>query len=153
MERYIGLDGHTASCTIAVVSETGKRLRDFPVETNAQAREDVLGSLAPRVVGELGEAVAEGVTYPVGILDPPRLELAGEELLDRHLGLLASEAARPQARLLENDPYRAPSLQPIQEGEPLHLGADVLEGPRIRHGQLRCAPRASGRSAGRPWAV
>ncbi len=37
MERYIGLDVHAASCTLAVISQTGKRLKDFPVETNGQA--------------------------------------------------------------------------------------------------------------------
>ncbi len=37
MERYIGLDVHAASCTIAVISQAGKRLKDFPVETNGQA--------------------------------------------------------------------------------------------------------------------
>jgi transposase len=37
MERYIGLDIHAASCTLAIISQTGKRLRDFPVETNGQA--------------------------------------------------------------------------------------------------------------------
>jgi transposase len=37
MERYIGMDVHAASCTLAVISQTGKRLKDFPVETNGQA--------------------------------------------------------------------------------------------------------------------
>ena len=37
MERYIGMDVHAASCTLAVISETGRKLRDFPVETNRQA--------------------------------------------------------------------------------------------------------------------
>jgi transposase len=37
MERYIGMDVHAASCTLAVISETGRKLRDFPVETNGQA--------------------------------------------------------------------------------------------------------------------
>lgn len=37
MERYIGLDAHAASCTLAVISQTGRRLKDFPVETNGQA--------------------------------------------------------------------------------------------------------------------
>jgi hypothetical protein len=32
MERYIGLDAHAASCTLAVVSQAGRRLRDFSVE-------------------------------------------------------------------------------------------------------------------------
>ena len=37
MERYLGLDAHAASCTLAVISEKGRKLRDFPVETNGQA--------------------------------------------------------------------------------------------------------------------
>jgi len=37
MERYLGLDVHAASCTLAVVSESGKRLRDLVVETNGRA--------------------------------------------------------------------------------------------------------------------
>jgi len=37
MERYIGIDVHAASCTVAVISETGKKLKDFPVETNGHA--------------------------------------------------------------------------------------------------------------------
>ena len=37
MERYIGLDVHAASCTLAVISQAGRRLKDFPVETNGQS--------------------------------------------------------------------------------------------------------------------
>jgi hypothetical protein len=37
VERYIGLDVHAASCTLAVISQAGKRLKDFPVETHGQA--------------------------------------------------------------------------------------------------------------------
>ena len=37
MERYIGMDVHAGSCTLAVISEKGRKLRDFPVETNGQA--------------------------------------------------------------------------------------------------------------------
>ena len=37
MERYLGLDVHAASCTLAVVSQTGKRPKGFPGETNGQA--------------------------------------------------------------------------------------------------------------------
>ncbi len=37
MERYVGMDVHAASCTLAVISDTGRKLRDFPVETNGQA--------------------------------------------------------------------------------------------------------------------
>jgi len=37
MERYIGIDVHAVSCTLAVISEKGRKLKDFPVETNGQA--------------------------------------------------------------------------------------------------------------------
>jgi len=37
MDRYIGLDAHAVSCTLAIVSEASKRLRDCPVETNGAA--------------------------------------------------------------------------------------------------------------------
>jgi hypothetical protein len=37
MQRYIGLDVDAASRTLAVISKAGKRLRDFPVETNGEA--------------------------------------------------------------------------------------------------------------------
>ncbi len=30
MERYIGMDVHAASCTLAVISEKGRKLKDFP---------------------------------------------------------------------------------------------------------------------------
>jgi transposase len=36
------MDVHAASCTLAVVSQTGKRLKDFPVETNGQALVEAL---------------------------------------------------------------------------------------------------------------
>ena len=37
MQRYIGLDVHAVSCTLAVIAQVGKRLQDLPVETNGQA--------------------------------------------------------------------------------------------------------------------
>ncbi len=37
MERYIGMEVHGASCTLAVVSEKGRKLKDFPVETNGRS--------------------------------------------------------------------------------------------------------------------
>jgi hypothetical protein len=48
MERYLGLDVHAASCTLAVVSQTGKRLRDFPVETNGQALVEAVRTIPGR---------------------------------------------------------------------------------------------------------
>lgn len=37
MERYVGLDVHRDSCTIAVIGASGKRLKSFVVETNGSA--------------------------------------------------------------------------------------------------------------------
>ena len=48
MERYIGMDVHAASCTLAVVSDTGRKLRDFPVETNGQALVEAVRMIAGR---------------------------------------------------------------------------------------------------------
>jgi transposase len=40
------LDAHAASCTLAIVSQTGKRLRDFPVETNGAALVEAIRGVA-----------------------------------------------------------------------------------------------------------
>jgi hypothetical protein len=37
MDRYIGLDAHTSSCTVAVIGPSGRRLTSHVVETNARA--------------------------------------------------------------------------------------------------------------------
>ena len=37
MDRYIGLDAHASSCTVAVVGPSGRRLHSQVVETNAGA--------------------------------------------------------------------------------------------------------------------
>ena len=37
MDRYIGIDVHARSCTVAVVNAAGKRMGEHVVETNGQA--------------------------------------------------------------------------------------------------------------------
>lgn len=46
MERYIGLDAHAQSCTLAVMSGTGKRVRLQVVETNGAALKQALRVIA-----------------------------------------------------------------------------------------------------------
>jgi hypothetical protein len=46
MERYIGLDGHAASTTFAVLGESGKRLGTHVVETNGQALVEQLKTIS-----------------------------------------------------------------------------------------------------------
>lgn len=49
MDRYIGLDAHTSSCTVAVVGPSGRRLGSHVVETNAGAViETIRGIPGPR---------------------------------------------------------------------------------------------------------
>ncbi len=45
MDRYIGLDAHSSSCTLGVVGPSGKRLGLHVVETNAKALIEVLRSI------------------------------------------------------------------------------------------------------------
>ena len=61
MERYIGMDAHAASCTLAVISETGRKLKDFPVETNGQ----VVRGGYPGAFGE-AKAIREALHAAVG---------------------------------------------------------------------------------------
>jgi hypothetical protein len=58
MDRYIGLDAHTSSCTIATIGQSGKRLQSHVVETNAKAliecmSSDQLGQFAAQTNGHI----------------------------------------------------------------------------------------------------
>jgi transposase len=48
MDRYIGIDVHSESCTFAVLGSNGKRLKEAPVETNGQALTDYVRGIAGR---------------------------------------------------------------------------------------------------------
>lgn len=48
MERYIGLDVHTQSCTLAVVGPSGRRLHSEVVETNAKVLVDRIRAVGGR---------------------------------------------------------------------------------------------------------
>jgi len=56
MDRYVGLDVHLRSTTIAVISATGKRIRTLVVETNGQALVEAM-RLTP---GQLHICLEEG---------------------------------------------------------------------------------------------
>ena len=45
MDRDIGLDAHATSCTLAVMSPSGKRLGSHVVETNAKALIEVIRTI------------------------------------------------------------------------------------------------------------
>jgi transposase len=46
MDRYIGIDVHSESCTFAVLASNGKRLQETPVETNGKALTDFVRGIA-----------------------------------------------------------------------------------------------------------
>jgi transposase len=48
MHRYIGIDAHTESCTLAVMGPSGKRLKEARLETNGKVLTDFVRSLAGR---------------------------------------------------------------------------------------------------------
>ena len=48
MDRYIGLDAHALSCTLAVIGPSGKRLKSVVVETNGQALVEAIRSISGR---------------------------------------------------------------------------------------------------------
>ena len=49
MDRYVGVDSHAATCTLGVVSASGKRLRSLVVETNGRTIVNAVRLLPGRV--------------------------------------------------------------------------------------------------------
>jgi len=49
MERYVGVDAHAESCTLAVMSASGRRLRELVIETNGRALVDTVRGIGGRV--------------------------------------------------------------------------------------------------------
>jgi transposase len=73
MKRYIGLDVHASSTTFAVVSESGKRVGTYVVETNGQALVERLKTIP----GDRYVALEEGVqsAWMYEILSPHAKEV------------------------------------------------------------------------------
>jgi transposase len=68
MDRYVGIDAHSTSCTLAVVASSGKRLRSLVVETNGRALVDAVRSIPGRVHVCLEEGTQSGWLHE--ILEP-----------------------------------------------------------------------------------
>lgn len=65
MERYIGLDAHSRSCTFGVISEAGKRLKSGVVETSGQALVEFIKTVPGRKHLCLEEGTQSGWLYEV----------------------------------------------------------------------------------------
>jgi transposase len=119
MERYLGLDAHAASCTLAVISAKGRKLRDFPVETNGQALVEAVRMIPghKHLVFEEGlqsawlyetlcphvdEIVVTGITESRGRKSDKRDAYGlAEQLRARNLGKTVFKAPRQFTRLRE----------------------------------------------------
>lgn len=65
MQRYIGLDVHAKSCTIAVIGESGKHLRSHVVETGASPLITFIKSIVGRYHVCLEEGTQSAWVYEV----------------------------------------------------------------------------------------
>lgn len=80
MEKYIGLDVHSASCTAAVLDARGKRLGSHVIETNGQSLVEFFATQA----GTLHVCLEEGTQagWLVEILSPHVAEIVVAMVLD-----------------------------------------------------------------------
>ena len=80
MDRYIGIDVHSESCTIAIMSAAGKRVRETCVETNGEVLTDVMRAIAGRrhvciEEGTLAEwlyEILEPITHEIVVVIPTK---------------------------------------------------------------------------------
>jgi len=74
MDRYVGLDAHAETCTLAVMSPTGRRLTSRVVETNGRALVEAIGGIS----GQLHLCLEEGTlsAWLHEILEPHVAEIA-----------------------------------------------------------------------------
>lgn len=111
MERYIGIDAHLKSCTLAVMGWSGRRLQELVVETNGQALRASLKALAGDKSicleeGELSEWLYELLT-PVAsrvvVVQPQRRTGTKSDAVD---AWQLADLLRRQA--VHNPVYKAP---------------------------------------------
>lgn len=68
MERYIGIDVHDESCTLAIMNQAGKLLREARVETNGEVLTDFVRGIAGRKHVCIEEGTLSGWLYE--LLEP-----------------------------------------------------------------------------------
>jgi len=73
MERYVGVDAHAASCTLAVVGASGKRIKSIVVETNGRALVEAVKGIG----GQLHICLEEGTqsAWLYELLEPHAAEV------------------------------------------------------------------------------
>jgi transposase len=73
MDRYVGVDAHAASCTLAVISAAGRRLRSMVVETNGRTLVDAVKGISGRLHICLEEGTQSAWLYE--LLEPHAVEV------------------------------------------------------------------------------
>ncbi len=74
MDRYVGVDAHARSCTLAVMAASGKRIKSMVVETNGRALLEAVRSIGGRLHICLEEGTQSAWLYE--LLAPQVTELA-----------------------------------------------------------------------------
>jgi len=103
MDRYVGLDAHAQTCTLAVMGPTGKRLTSSVVETNGQALVEAIRSIPGRVHLCLEEGTQSAWLYE--ILEPQVAEIT----------VTVPEKSKPRWTL-QNRPFVDGSKPAISDG-------------------------------------
>jgi len=77
MERHIGTDVHAATCTLAVILQKGRKLKDFPVETNGQALVEAVRMIPGHKNGVIEEGLQSTWLYETLSPDVDEFVVAG----------------------------------------------------------------------------
>ncbi len=73
MDRYVGVDAHAASCTLAVIGASGRRLKSIVVETNGRALVEAVKGIGRRLHICLEEGTQSAWLYE--LLEPHAVEI------------------------------------------------------------------------------
>jgi transposase len=112
--RYVGIDAHTSSCTIAVMGPTGRRGRQWQVETERKALVEAIRSIArPRHIcfeeGALSDwmyELLEPLSDELLVIQPRKTSGVKNDIRD---AWAAAEAMRVQSRAVVRV-FKAPTL-------------------------------------------
>ena len=146
MERYIGIDAHKESCTLAVMGPSGRRLKELQVETSAKAVKDALKSIGGErhVCLEEGELSAwlyelcEPLNKETVVVQPARRQGSKSDSIDAW-----SRADEMRRGELTKPVYKAPSIyRPLREAVRCYEGV-LQDSVRIKN-RLRAIFRTRG---------
>ena len=156
MDRYVGLDVHLRSTTIAVISATGKRVKTLVVETNGQALVEAM-RLTP---GQLHICLEEGTqsAWLVELLRPYAEEVvvspAGQDsrAQERQAGCVEAGGGTADGRSSDQclQSSSAPGRAPVRSARRPDDGAGSGAGPKSIEGCVPLSRDRDGRECLQP---